>query len=57
MIKYNNCNNELKNLAQNKILIIDGAAGTEIQKFKLSESDFRGERFREYPQDLKGNNE
>ncbi|MDB4832016.1 methionine synthase [Hyphomicrobiales bacterium] len=57
MIKYNNCINELKTLAQNKILIIDGAAGTEIQKFKLSELDFRGERFHESPLDLKGNND
>jgi len=57
MIKYNNCIKELKALAQRKILIIDGAAGTEIQKFKLDESDFRGERFCDSLQDLKGNND
>jgi 5-methyltetrahydrofolate--homocysteine methyltransferase len=40
-----------------RIVIIDGAMGTMIQRFKLTESDFRGERFKEHPKDLKGNNE
>jgi 5-methyltetrahydrofolate--homocysteine methyltransferase len=43
-------------LAQ-RIVIIDGAMGTMIQRFKLGEADFRGERFKDHPKDLKGNNE
>ncbi len=43
-------------LAQ-RIVIIDGAMGTMIQRFKLTEADFRGERFKAHPKDLKGNNE
>jgi 5-methyltetrahydrofolate--homocysteine methyltransferase len=44
-------------LMQSRIVIIDGAMGTMIQRFKLSEADFRGERFREHAKDLKGNND
>ncbi|WP_144632418.1 methionine synthase [Bordetella genomosp. 13] len=40
-----------------RILILDGAMGTMIQRYKLSEADFRGERFAEHHQDLKGDNE
>jgi 5-methyltetrahydrofolate--homocysteine methyltransferase len=40
-----------------KILILDGAMGTMIQRYKLSEADFRGERFLAHGKDLKGNNE
>ena len=40
-----------------RILILDGAMGTMIQRYKLTESDFRGERFAEHHQDLKGDNE
>jgi 5-methyltetrahydrofolate--homocysteine methyltransferase len=43
-------------LAQ-RIVIIDGAMGTMIQRYKLSEADYRGERFKDHPKDLKGNNE
>ena len=43
-------------LAQ-RIVIIDGAMGTMIQRYRLGESDFRGERFKGHPKDLKGNNE
>lgn len=39
------------------ILILDGAMGTEIQKHKLSEEDFRGDRFADWESDLKGNND
>ena len=42
---------------QRRILILDGAMGTMIQGYKLQESDFRGERFADYPSDLKGNND
>jgi len=44
-------------LLQSRIAIIDGAMGTMIQRFKLGEADFRGERFREHGKDLKGNND
>lgn len=47
----------LKNLLDQRILIIDGAMGTMIQRCKLEEADFRGERFAEWPRDLKGNND
>jgi len=44
-------------LLDKKILILDGAMGTMIQRYKLSEADFRGERFQAHGKDLKGNNE
>ncbi|MDS1139239.1 methionine synthase [Pusillimonas sp. SM2304] len=40
-----------------RILILDGAMGTMIQQYKLSETDFRGERFAQHVKDVKGNNE
>lgn len=40
-----------------RILVLDGAMGTMIQSFKLEEADFRGERFADWPHDLKGNND
>ncbi len=42
---------------QNRILIIDGAMGTMIQRYKLEEKDYRGERFKDWKSDLKGNND
>ena len=41
----------------NRIVLLDGATGTMIQHHKLSEADFRGERFKDYASDLKGNND
>jgi 5-methyltetrahydrofolate--homocysteine methyltransferase len=43
-------------LAQ-RIVILDGAMGTMVQRFKLSEAQYRGERFEAFPRDVKGNNE
>ena len=40
-----------------RILILDGAMGTMIQRRKLGEADYRGERFKDWPRDLKGNND
>ena len=40
-----------------RIVILDGAMGTMIQRFKLTETDYRGERFKDFPKDVKGNNE
>ena len=47
----------LQSLAAERILVLDGAMGTEIQALKLAEEDFRGERFRSHGQDLRGNND
>lgn len=43
--------------AAKKVLILDGAMGTMIQAYKLSEADYRSERFKNFPGDLKGNND
>src|ERR1017187_4270803 len=40
-----------------RIVILDGAMGSMIQTFNLSEGDFRGERYKTHPHDLKGNND
>jgi len=42
---------------QNRILVLDGAMGTMLQRYDFSEEDFRGERFKNYPSSLKGNND
>ena len=47
----------LHQLAAKRILILDGAMGTMIQSYKLTETDYRGERFKDFPHDLKGNND
>src|SRR2546427_4284145 len=48
---------ELRTLLERRILILDGAMGTTIQGYRLSETDFRGERFAASPRDLRGNND
>jgi len=48
---------EIAGLLGERILLLDGAMGTMIQGYKLSEEDYRGERFRNHPGDLKGNND
>ena len=47
----------LEDLLARRILILDGAMGTMVQRLKLGEADFRGERFKDHPLDLKGNND
>lgn len=47
----------LRELLSQRILMLDGPKGTLIQSYKLSEADFRGERFKDHPVDLKGNND
>ncbi len=47
----------LPEILSRRIAILDGAMGTMIQRYKLAEADYRGERFRDHPKDLKGNNE
>ena len=48
---------ELRSLLNKRILILDGAMGTMIQKHKLKEEDYRGERFKDWHKDVKGNND
>ena len=47
----------LKRGAKEQILILDGAMGTMIQRYKLDEAGYRGERFKNHSHDLKGNND
>jgi 5-methyltetrahydrofolate--homocysteine methyltransferase len=47
----------LQSLLQQRILVLDGAMGTMIQKYKLSEEDYRGERFKDYSILIQGNND
>ncbi|MBS0917790.1 methionine synthase [Providencia rettgeri] len=49
--------NQLEQELKKRILVLDGAMGTMIQQHKLSEAQFRGERFADWPSDLKGNND
>jgi 5-methyltetrahydrofolate--homocysteine methyltransferase len=48
---------QLEKILKERILVLDGAMGTMIQRRGLSEEDFRGERFKDHPVDLKGNND
>jgi 5-methyltetrahydrofolate--homocysteine methyltransferase len=48
---------ELKNLLEERILVLDGAMGTMIQKHRLTEADYRGTRFKDFGFDLRGNND
>ncbi|MFN3269741.1 MAG: homocysteine S-methyltransferase family protein, partial [Candidatus Kapaibacteriota bacterium] len=48
---------QLKKLLSERILLLDGAMGTMIQKYRLKEEDFRGNRFLNHPNNLKGNND
>ena len=48
---------QLPTILGERIAILDGAMGTMIQRFKLNEAQYRGERFKDFPRDVKGNNE
>ena len=48
---------QIHRLLEQRILILDGGMGTMLQSYKLSEADFRGERFADHPCDVKGNND
>lgn len=48
---------DIRKELEKRILIIDGAMGTMIQRYKLSEADYRGERFKDWHSDVKGNND
>ena len=47
----------IKDEIAKRILILDGAMGTMIQRYQLSDEDYRGERFKDFPHDVKGNND
>ena len=49
--------NQIKKILQDRILVLDGAMGTMIQKCQFSEADFRGEQFKDHASNLKGNND
>ncbi|WEK37173.1 MAG: homocysteine S-methyltransferase family protein [Candidatus Pseudobacter hemicellulosilyticus] len=48
---------DIRQALEKRILIIDGAMGTMIQRYKLTEADYRGQRFANWPSDVKGNND
>ncbi len=52
-----NARASIKETATHRILVIDGAMGTQIQQHRLDEAAFRGERFKDWPKDLRGNND
>jgi len=47
----------LKQAVKDRILVLDGAMGTMLQRYKLTEADYRGEAFATWPSDLKGNHD
>src|ERR1700756_437057 len=48
---------EITELLRKRILILDGAMGTMVQRHKLGEADYRGERFADHGKDVRGNND
>ena len=47
----------IEGIMRKRVMVIDGAMGTAVQKYKLSEDDFRGSRYKDHTHDLKGNND
>ena len=52
-----NVMNDIKRELEKRVLVIDGAMGTMIQRHRLGEEEYRGERFKDWKHDLKGNND
>ncbi len=48
---------QIEQILKERILVLDGAMGTMLQQYQFSEEDFRGSRFKDWPQPLKGNND
>ncbi len=48
---------DIREILKNRILVLDGAMGTMIQRYKLEDYDYSGERFKDWPHDVKGNND
>ncbi|MBS1786855.1 MAG: methionine synthase [Acidobacteria bacterium] len=57
MTNHSNTLSKLQSLLVQRIVIIDGAMGTTLQRYNLDEAAYRGERFKDWPQDLKGNHD
>ncbi len=47
----------IREILKDRILVLDGAMGSLIQEYKLSDADYRGERFKDFPHEVKGNND
>ncbi len=52
-----NCRPELERILAHRILVLDGGMGTMLQRFSLTEADYRGTRFADHPKELKGNHD
>ncbi|PWJ59345.1 5-methyltetrahydrofolate--homocysteine methyltransferase [Dyadobacter jejuensis] len=48
---------DIREILKSRILVLDGAMGTMIQRYKLEDADYRGDRFKDWPHDVKGNND
>ncbi|MFN4147584.1 MAG: homocysteine S-methyltransferase family protein, partial [Runella sp.] len=48
---------DIQEVLKKRILVLDGAMGSLIQEYKLSDADYRGERFKDFPHEVKGNND
>src|SRR3546814_938214 len=57
MMTRNDRLDALKRLAEQRVVVLDGAMGTMIQSLGLDETDFRGERFKDHSRDLEGDND
>ena len=47
----------IQEILKSRILVLDGAMGSMIQRYKLTDADYRGERFKDFPHEVKGNND
>ena len=47
----------IREVLKDRILVLDGAMGSLIQEYKLSDADYRGEQFKDFPHEVKGNND
>lgn len=56
-MKPSRAREQMNEMLQHRIMVIDGAMGTQIQQYKLTEEDFRGEEFKNWDTELKGNND
>lgn len=57
VVSFSNVNGSIQEEIKKRILVLDGAMGTMLQRYKFEEQDFRGERFKDFPHPLKGNND
>ena len=48
---------DIRSILKERVLVLDGAMGTMLQRYKFTEEDFRGERFKDWPSPLQGNND